>query len=171
MIKYRYRQFLLKVIIFLVVLLSGCQGYHYAFDYNQIPDDVQTIAIPFFGNDTYESNIEAYFTTATMNEFIKNKHFKVVSQGGDATLSGVVKEFRTLSIAYSSQDRARQYRAFVTLEVTLRHNTTGDVLWRNDTMKDDEEYSVSETLPTLKIIRTWPLNAWLGSWRNECTRK
>ncbi len=70
----------------------------------------------------------------------------MVTQGGDATLSGVVKEFQTNSIAYSSEDRARQYRAYVTIEATLRHNTTGDVLWRNNRMKDDEEYSVSENV-------------------------
>ena len=128
------------------MVMSGCQGYQYAFDYNQVPEDVQTIAIPFFKNDTYQSNIEAFFTKATMNEFIKNKRFTTVTQGGDATLTGVVKEFRTNSIAYSSEDRARQYRAYVTLEVTLRHNTTGDVLWRNETMKDDEEYSVSDNV-------------------------
>ena len=145
MIKIRWR-FLCAAIVLFAVVLPGCRGYQYAFDHNQLPQDVQIIAIPFFKNNTYESNIEAVFTAATMDEFIKNKRFNVVSQGGDATLSGVVKEFRTVSIAYSAEDRARQYRASVMLEVTLRHNTTGDVLWRNDKMKDDEEYSVSENV-------------------------
>jgi hypothetical protein len=130
----------------MVVFLLGCQGYRYASEYNQLQESIQTIAIPFFKNESFESNIEASFTKAAMNEFIKNRRFAVVSDGGDATLYGVVKEFRIASIAYSSEDRARQYRAFATLEVTLRSNATGEVLWRNPQMTENREYSVSENI-------------------------
>ncbi len=146
MITFRYWQILKGALAVGLAWLVGCHGYQNAFEYNQLPNDVQTIAIPFFKNETFESNIEAFFTTATMNEFIKNKQFAVVSEGGDATLSGIVKEFRIVSIAYSAQDRARQYRAYVTIELTLRRNSTGEVLWRNPQMKHDEEYAVSENV-------------------------
>lgn len=131
------------LVLGLVVFSSiGCGGYRWAPEYNQLPAGIHTVAIPLFKNNTYESNIEAYVTNALMNEFIRNQQFSVVSEGGDATLSGMVKKFDTMSIAYSSEDRARQYRAYLTLEVTLRDNRTGEVLWRNPELVHEEEYSV-----------------------------
>jgi len=120
----------------------GCQGYRYASEYNQLPGEIRTIAIPLFKNETFESNIEAPVTNAVMNEFIRNQQFSIVPDSGDATLIGVVRDFQLSSIAYSSDDRARQYRAYLTLEITLQNNRTGEVLWRNPRLVHDEEYTV-----------------------------
>lgn len=128
----------------LATVVSGCAGYRFASDYNHLPPEIHSISIPFFKNNTYESNIEAYFTTALMNEFIKNKQFTVLPKGGDATLYGVVKDFRAGTISYSREDRATEYRAYVTLELTLKRNDTGEVLWRNPNFIHDEEYRVVE---------------------------
>jgi PBP1b-binding outer membrane lipoprotein LpoB len=123
-------------------LISGCGGYRFAADYNNLPEEIKSISIPFFKNETFESNIEAYFTSALVNEFIKNKKITVLSHGADATLFGVVKEFRTASIAYSREDRAWEYRVFVTLDLTLKRNDTGEIIWRKPRLIHDEEYEV-----------------------------
>jgi len=123
--------------------MSGCGGYRFASDFNNLPEEIESISIPFFKNETFESNIEAVFTNAVINEFIKNKRFEVVPNGGDATMAGVVREFNLGTIAYSSEDRARQYRAFVSLEVTVTNNATGEVIWRNPHLIHDEEYDVA----------------------------
>jgi hypothetical protein len=140
--------FLLLVLAFLGA--GGCGGYRFASDYNNLPEEVESISIPFFKNETFESNIEAAFTNALINEFIKNKQFEIIPNGADATLVGVVREFRLASIAYmydrddpARQDRARQYRVFITLELTLTNNDTGAVIWRNPRLVHDEEYDVT----------------------------
>ena len=124
------------------ILILGCGGYRFASDYNNLPKDIKSISIPFFKNETFESNIEAIFTNALINEFIKNKKITVRTSGADATLLGVVKEFRTGTIAYSREDRVLEYRAFVTLELTLKRNDTGEIIWRKPRMMHDEEYKV-----------------------------
>lgn len=126
----------------LAASVHGCAGYRFASDYNHLPPDVRSISIPFFKNNTYESNIEVYFTNALINEFIKNKQFSVLPKGGDATLYGTVKDYRAGSISYSAEDRATEYRGYVTLELTLKRNDTGEVLWRNPNFVYDEEYRV-----------------------------
>jgi len=126
--------------------MSGCGGYRFASEYDNLPGEIESISIPFFKNETFESNIEAVFTNALINEFIKNKRFAIVPNGGDATMVGVVREFNLASIAYSSEDRTLQYRAFVSLELTLTNNTTGEVIWRNPRLIHDEEYDVTSDI-------------------------
>lgn len=142
------------LILVLLSLLSGCAGYRFASDYNHLPPEIQSISIPFFKNDTFESNIEAYFTNALVNEFIKNKQYTVVPKGGDATLYGVVKDFRAGTISYSHEDRAVEYRAYVSLELTLKRNDTGEVIWRNPRLIHDEEYRVVTDLAFTDASKT-----------------
>ena len=138
------RCFLLLTLAFFGI--SGCGGYRFASDYNNLPKEVESISIPFFKNETFESNIEASFTNALINEFIKNKRFEIIPNGADATLVGVVREFRLGSIAYSREDKVRQYRAFVSLELTLTNNSTGAVIWRTPRLVHDEEYDVTPNI-------------------------
>ncbi|MFH0812746.1 MAG: LptE family protein [Pseudomonadota bacterium] len=141
-----HRTILLTLVLLLPILVSACGGYRFAADHNTLPEDIRSISISFLKNETFESNIEAYFTNALINEFIKNKQFTVLPHGGDVTLSGVVKDFRTAPIAYSGEDRAQEYRAFVEMELTLTRNDTGEVVWRNPRLVHDEEYSVGSTI-------------------------
>jgi len=125
------------------VFSNGCGGYHFASDYNNLPGEITSISIPFFQNETYEANIESYFTRALITEFIKNKKITVLSDGADATLSGIVKDFRATTIAYSSQDKVLEYRAHITLDLTLKNNHTGETIWRKPSLNSEEEYRVS----------------------------
>jgi hypothetical protein len=131
------------VSILFFVFSNGCGGYHFASDYNNLPGEITSISIPFFKNETYEANIESYFTRALINEFIKNKKITILTQGADATLYGIVKNFRTTTIAYSSQDKVLEYRAFVTLDLTLKNNHTSETIWRKPSLTSDETYNVS----------------------------
>ena len=125
------------------VFSNGCGGYHFASDYNNLPGEITSIEIPFFQNETYEANIESYFTRALINEFIKNKKFTILPHGADATLSGIVKDFRATTISYSSQDKVLEYRAHVTLEITLKNNHTRETIWRKPSLTSEEDYKVS----------------------------
>jgi len=129
--------------ILFFVFSAGCGGYHFASDSNNLPGEITSISIPFFQNETYEANIESYFTRALINEFIKNKKFTILSQGGDATLYGIVKNFHATTIAYSAQDKVLEYRAAVTLDLTLKNNHTGETIWRKPSLISEEEYKVS----------------------------
>jgi hypothetical protein len=131
------------VFILFFVFSNGCGGYHFASDYNNLPGEITSISIPFFQNETYEANIESYFTRALINEFIKNKKFTILSHGADATLYGIVKNFRTSTIAYSAQDKVLEYRAYITLDLTLKNNNTSETIWRKPSLTSDEDYKVS----------------------------
>ena len=80
----------------LVVLLSvfgaGC-GYHTAGHTVTIPDNVRTIAIPAFVNQTQTFKIEQMLTAAVAREFVTRTHYHIVNQvndDADAVLHGTV---------------------------------------------------------------------------------
>jgi len=130
------------IFIIYFVFFNGCAGYHFTSEYNQLPGDIHSLSIPFFKNETYEANIESYFTQALINEFLKRQKFTIQSQNADATLYGVVKDFHTTTLAYSAEDKVLEYRAEITLELTLKNNHTGETIWRNPSFKHNEEYKV-----------------------------
>jgi hypothetical protein len=134
---------MLFIFIIFFVFSNGCGGYHFASEYNNLPGEITSVSIPFFQNETYEANIESYFTRALINEFIKNKKFTILSHGADATLYGIVKDFRTTTIAYSEQDKVLEYRAYVTLDLTLKNTNTSEIIWRKPSLTSDEDYKVS----------------------------
>jgi hypothetical protein len=131
------------LLVLLPAFFSACAGYQLAGEYNHLPQEIKSVSIPFFKNETFEANIEAYFTNALINEFIKNQQIVVQKEGADATLLITVKDFRTDTIAYSREDRALEYRAYVTVEATLERSGTGEIIWRNPRLVHDEEYKVS----------------------------
>jgi len=131
---------MLFIFIIFFVFSNGCGGYHFASEYNNLPGEITSVSIPFFQNETYEANIESYFTRALINEFIKNKKFTILSHGADATLYGIVKDFRTTTIAYSEQDKVLEYRAYVTLDLTLKNTNTSEIIWRKPSLTSDDDY-------------------------------
>ena len=122
------------------LLLSGC-GYHLASSVNPMLENYDSIAIPYFENKTFEAEAVTIFTYAVVNEFIESKRLKVEGiDKADLVLYGTVKELNEQSIGYSSDDKAREYRIWATLELSLEEKSTGKVLWKRDKLSHNNEY-------------------------------
>ena len=121
----------------LVVLLSvfgaGC-GYHTAGHTVTIPDNVRTIAIPAFVNQTQTFKIEQMLTAAVAREFVTRTHYHVVNQvndDADAVLHGTVLATYSNPLTYDSQTgRAASVMVVVSMKVSLVY-TKGTVLYQN----------------------------------------
>ncbi len=128
------------LIIILFFLFSGC-GYHLASTVNPMLENYDSIAIPYFENKTFEAEAVTIFTYAVVNEFIESKRLKVEGiDKADLVLYGTVKELNEQSIGYSSDDKAREYRIWATLELSLEEKSTGKVLWKRNKLTHDNEY-------------------------------
>jgi hypothetical protein len=128
------------LIIILFFLFSGC-GYHLASTVNPMLENYDSIAIPYFENKTFEAEAVTIFTYAVVNEFIESKRLKVEGiDKADLVLYGTVKELNEESIGYSSDDKAREYRIWATLELSLEEKSTGKVLWKRDKLSHNNEY-------------------------------
>jgi len=132
-------------VLFLVAVLgaSGC-GYHRAGTANPLLAGINTIAIPYFKNDTFEAGLESIFTRAFADEFIQSKRLRVVPiDAADVILRGTLKSFREEILSYDRDDKAMEYRVHVTLDLSLERRESGEILWKRKRLRHNEEYSVS----------------------------
>jgi hypothetical protein len=124
-------------------MLSSC-GYHLASTSNPMLNGINTIAIPYFKNDTFEAGIEAVFARAFADEFIKSKRLRVVRiDTSDVILRGAITSLREEIISYNKDDKALEYRVHAILDLTLEKRDTGEVLWKRKRLTHNEEYQVS----------------------------
>jgi outer membrane lipopolysaccharide assembly protein LptE/RlpB len=132
----------------LAVLLSflgaGC-GYHTAGHAVTIPDNVRTVAIPAFVNQTQTFKIEQMLTAAVIREFITRTHYHVVNQvndDADAVLHGTVLATYTTPLTYDSQTgRAASVMVVVSMKVALV-DKQGKAIYQNPSYLFREQYEV-----------------------------
>jgi len=134
----------LAVVLLLCLVGIGC-GYHTAGHNTTIPENVRTIAIPAFTNETQTYKIEQMLTAAVVREMITRTHYHVVSQAdaAEATLRGTVLSTYTTPMTYDSKTgRAVSVLVVISMAVTLQEKD-GKVLYQNPSYLFREQYEVS----------------------------
>lgn len=128
-------------------LLAGTAcGYRVAGQADTIPDEVRTIAIPPFENNTTEFKIEQYLAEAVTREFQTRTRYRVVNgeNGADATLRATVLTFFAVPANYDpNTNRASTINTWTNLHVTLSEAGSGRVLYQNPNLQHRERYEVS----------------------------
>jgi outer membrane lipopolysaccharide assembly protein LptE/RlpB len=133
----------------LLCLTSIACGYHTAGRVTTLPDNVRTVAIPSFTNDTQTYKIEQMLTAAVVREMVTRTHYHVLDQASsdaDATLRGTVTSTYTSPLTYDSQTgRAASVLVIVGMKVSLV-DKQGKVLYENPSYLFREQYQVSREL-------------------------
>lgn len=132
-------------LLLLCLPATGC-GYHTAGKVTTIPENVRTIAIPAFVNQTHTYRIEQMLTAAVVREMILRTHYHILNQsdaGADATLKGTVLSTYTTPMTYDSQTgRAASVLVVISVSVSLK-DKQGRVLYQNGSYLFREQYEVS----------------------------
>jgi outer membrane lipopolysaccharide assembly protein LptE/RlpB len=134
----------------LMLLLVGCGcGYHTAGHNSVLPDQVKTLAVPAFVNQTQTYRIEQSLTGAVVRELTTRTHYRVLNQASDAadaTLRGTVLGTSLTPLAYDSKTgRAASVMVTVSMKVSLT-DREGKVLFENPAYLFREQYEVSTEL-------------------------
>jgi outer membrane lipopolysaccharide assembly protein LptE/RlpB len=138
--------FLTGAIFIIVLAASGC-GYHLAGRDNPLLAGINTIAVPYFKNDSFEAGLEAIFTRAFADEFIQSKRLQVVNiDAADVILRGTIKNVREEIISYNKDDKAMEYRIHVSLDLALEKRDSGEILWKRKRFRHSEEYQVASDI-------------------------
>lgn len=130
----------------LALLASAGCGYQVAGRADTIPDEVRTIAIPPFVNNTTEFKIEQFLAEAVTREFQTRTRFRVVNgeNGADATLRATVLTFVAVPANYDpNTNRASTINIWTQLHVTLSESGSGRVLYQNPNLQHRERYEVA----------------------------
>jgi outer membrane lipopolysaccharide assembly protein LptE/RlpB len=132
----------------LLVASSGC-GYHTAGHAVQLPENVRTIAVPAFVNETSTYRIEQMLTASVVREFTTRTHYHILNNPGeaaDATLRGTVISTSASPLTYNSTTgQAASVLVVVSMRVTLT-DRQGKVLYQNPSYLFREQYEVSQDL-------------------------
>jgi outer membrane lipopolysaccharide assembly protein LptE/RlpB len=141
-------QWLAALVLPLLLLYAGC-GYHTAGHAVQLPENVKTIAIPAFKNETLTYRIEQMLTASVVREFTTRTHYRILHDSGedaDATLTGTVLSTTAAPVAYdTATGRAASVMVVVSMKVTLT-DRSGKVLYQNPAYLFREQYEVSQDL-------------------------
>jgi len=131
--------------LLLLPLLPLACGYRLAGTYETVPGDIRSISIGPFENRSRQEGLDKTLVFAFEREFYQRGTLPVRENPseGDGILTGTIREFRTRPVSFDANDVALQYEAELTLDVTLRRQADGKVLWAGKRMHAYEEYSVS----------------------------
>ncbi|MFZ0952528.1 MAG: LptE family protein [Candidatus Sulfotelmatobacter sp.] len=139
---------LVLICVALIPATTGC-GYHTAGHVVQLPENVKTIAVPAFVNETTTYRIEQLLTSSVVREFTMRTHYHILndpSDAADATLRGTVLSASSSPLTYNS---ATGQAASVLVVVSMRVSITdrqGKVLYQNPSYLFREQYEVSQDL-------------------------
>jgi outer membrane lipopolysaccharide assembly protein LptE/RlpB len=129
---------------------TGC-GYHTAGHAVQLPENVKTIAIPAFVNETSTYRIEQLLTTSVVREFTTRTHYRILNDPGeaaDATMRGTVLSTSASPLTYNSTTgQAASVLVVVSMKVSLT-DRQGKILYQNPSYLFREQYEVSQNLPS-----------------------
>ena len=127
---------------------TGC-GYHTAGHAVQLPENVKTIAVPAFVNETSTYRIEQTLTSSVVREFTTRTHYHILNTPGeaaDATLRGTVLSTSASPLTYNSTTgQAASVLVVVSMKVALT-DRAGKVLYQNPSYLFREQYEVSQDL-------------------------
>jgi outer membrane lipopolysaccharide assembly protein LptE/RlpB len=134
----------------LLLAAAGC-GYHTAGHAVQLPENVKTIAVPAFVNETTTYRIEQLLTSSVVREFTTRTHYHILndpSEAADATLHGTVLSTSASPLTYNSTTgQAASVLVVVSMKVSLT-DRQGKLLYQNPSYLFREQYEVSQNLPS-----------------------
>jgi outer membrane lipopolysaccharide assembly protein LptE/RlpB len=133
----------------ILLLLAASCGYHTAGHAVQLPENVKTIAVPAFANQTTTYRIEQMLTASVVREFTTRTHYRILNDAGeaaDATLRGSVLSTSASPLTYNSATgQAASVLVVVSMKVSLT-DRQGKVLYQNPSYVFREQYEVSQDL-------------------------
>ena len=120
--------------------LVGC-GYHLAGAGPEVPDRAQTVSIKLFTNHTRERGLEVRLRQAIEDEFRRRSPLQVVPDPeGDVVLSGEIRSFRSLPVAFNKTDEAVQYQGVIVAATRLVDRESGRTLFENKTLQETQDF-------------------------------
>ncbi|MGD0278955.1 MAG: LptE family protein [Smithella sp.] len=155
MSKQNWRQILKTLIICLsFVLLFGC-GYTFSPQGKYIENRIQRVYVKSFDNKTAQAEVENYFRTAFINQFVQNSRFKIVNneESADAIVKGTVLNLNRTPLSYLQNGLTAEERATIILEVTFQENDSGKLIWSSKSMSGSVDYAISDDINLLSATR------------------
>ena len=125
----------------LLLALSGC-GYHLVGENVGLPEDVHSLSVGTLANRSREHGLEKTLAFAIEREIHQRGHFRMEEDpaGGDAVISGTIRDVRVVPVAFNANDQAVEYQIDLILDLYLTRQSDGKVLWQVRGLHETDEY-------------------------------
>ena len=130
--------------VLLACALSGC-GYHLVGEDVGLPEDVHSLSVGTLANRSREHGLEKTLAFAIEREIHERGHFRMEEDpaGGDAVISGTIRDVRVRPVAFDANDHAVEYQIDMILDLYLTRQSDGKVLWQVRGLRETDEYPAS----------------------------
>jgi hypothetical protein len=140
--KYPTRRHVSSIAASVLWLALGC-GYHFAGTGNRLPPEIHTVSLGPIQNMTREVGIEKALLESLEDEVASHGRLVAVtaSAPADASLTGSVREYNSRPVSFSSRDEALQYQISISVDLELRRNDNGKLLWKTVGQREVQDFS------------------------------
>jgi len=117
--------------IYAALLIAGC-GYSFAGRSEAFPNDIRTVYIEPFINQTRNVGLEKELTSALRSEFYRRGQLRVVDtlDQADGIVAGVVRSFDSHVASVNRYDEVLQYETAMVVDASLRRREPNEIIWR-----------------------------------------
>jgi hypothetical protein len=129
--------------LFLVLALLGglgC-GYRLAGESAHVPATAQTLSIRLWENHTREHGLEVQLRRALEQEFRRRGVLRIVPDPeGDLVLTGQIKRFASVPVAFSGTDEALQYQGVIHVSFRLLERASKRVIHTSPSLVETQDF-------------------------------
>ena len=113
-----------------------------------LPQDIHSIRVGAIANHSREHGLEQQLAFALEREIHEHDQLTIDTDpaGGDAVLSGTIREVAVRPVAFDVNDQAVQYEITLTLDLVLTRSRDGRVLWHVNRLQETDEYSANRSV-------------------------
>ena len=137
----------LRIIVVLLLLaeVSGC-GYHLVGTTSFLPEDIETLHVEKFVNQTKWVDMDQRLMEALTLEWVRRRRLQLVDNPdqADVVLSGTIQRLAVIPVSYDDQGRANEYQMSLQAMVQLKdvRAEEAEVLWEDKAFSRRTSYAV-----------------------------
>ena len=144
------------------LLMPGC-GYSLAGRSEAFPNDIRTVYIEPFINQTRNVGLDKELTSALRSEFYRRGQLRVVDtiDQADGIVAGVVRSFDSHVASVNRRDEVLQYETAMVVDALLRRREPNEIIWRTQgaRLTDISGGSRAAVVTSSSEFKTGTLNA------------
>jgi len=127
------------------LMLSGC--FRYSFTGTSIPDDVNTVFIPFFADQSSSSigNLSDRLNQALVDRFINQTRLRLANSqaGADAVLEGSIVNYANEPFSISGNQQTTSNEVTIAVRATFKYTNKEQAEW-SKTFSGSDDYDTNE---------------------------